>query len=198
VNAVAGIDSFRRALRSAITGFWRGETEMFGFVDQMLSALNFGYRWAWRDGAAQFGITMEELTDEERNALQRCINDDISHVMGIASDIARANRDSGGKLTPFLNRAELWVNRYNAVQALAATYAGANRKFEFVLGPTEKHCRSCLGLAGRVYRGDVWRGNNAVPPTHSTECGGWRCQCRLQPTDRPCTPGKFPTGLLAH
>ena len=74
---------------------------------------------------------------------------------------------------------------------LARTMADANQKLVWGLGPTE-HCRTCLKLDGKVKRAEVWAAANIRPQSPDLACGGWRCQCTLEPTDAPASPGPLP------
>jgi hypothetical protein len=99
-------------------------------------------------------------------------------------------------LTPLLQRAELWVNRYNNAVNQSKTLACADQKGQWFLGPTEQHCISCAGFNRRVYRFSTWAANDALPQGRCLSCNGFRCQCEIRPTDKPITKGRFPSRLV--
>jgi hypothetical protein len=90
------------------------------------------------------------------------------------------------------SRLPMWINRYTEVVNTAKIMAGADRKLKWVLGPTE-HCSSCLKLAGKVKRGSVWIASGIQPQSRSLECGGFNCQCSLQPTTDRASAGRLPS-----
>jgi hypothetical protein len=89
------------------------------------------------------------------------------------------------------SRLPMWINRYTEVVNTAKTMACANQKLMWTLGPTE-HCSSCLKLEGKVKRGKFWQESGVLPQSRQLECGGFRCQCSLQPTDAPLSRGSLP------
>lgn len=191
------IGAFQGAIRAAIRGLWTGTVDYFGFFDIMLTAIDRFYQEAWLAGAAQCGIQgMDELTPEEQLRLRALIISDQQYIHGIATAIEENSRERGGRLAPLMARGELWINRYNMVYNEGQAAACADRKLRWILGPTERHCRSCSGLNGRVYRASVWQRNGALPQSSQLACNGFRCQCRLEPTGERGTPGPFPASLL--
>lgn len=193
------IVSFRIRIQALFREYYRGTIESrFNFVDLMYSAITKGYREAWLEGAKESGIrSLDELTPEEQMTLQGLINTDFSYVLGVAEYIeTRPHEDESAEISNLYDRAELWVNRYNAIKAQAQTMSAADKKYRWVYGDTE-HCATCNALSGRVYRGSVWA-VNVLPQSRRLDCGGWRCQCRLEETTDRVTPGRFPKSLLTN
>jgi len=186
-----GMKNYGRALRSAIYGLWRGYYSRYDFISEFTMSIQDYYRQAWYEGAAECGIRPDELTTEERETLRRETLRDLFYVLDLASDIESGSKSNGGKLAPLYRRAELWINRYNAIRNMAKTMACQDGKLRWEYGDTI-HCSSCLKLNGRVYRASVWQKYDIHPQHPSLECGGWRCQCRLVPTDEPTNRGRPP------
>lgn len=90
------------------------------------------------------------------------------------------------------SRIPMWVNRYNDVVNTAKIMAGGDKKLKWVLGPTE-HCSSCMKLAGKVKRGSLWQTSGIRPQSRSLACGGYNCQCSLQPTTDRASAGRLPS-----
>lgn len=137
------------------------------------------------------------MTNAERDALAAEVNRQITYLIPFMNDILAA-RNADRPITPLLQRVELWVNDLGRIRILAQNMAGADRKAEWVLGPTEEHCSTCSFYAGKVYRRSVWtkwlEPYNLMPRTKGPgkECEGWQCKCDLVDTDKPVTPGRPP------
>ena len=190
--AVKSLESFAASVRANVRGLWRGVYDDGEFVDGMYSTLLRGYTQAWNEGAALCGVTPADRTDAEQLELVRMIETDIGFAPGFAGDIETTDREEGGKLGPFLTRAELWVNGYNRVRSKAQQLACADQKLEWVWDPAKEHCSSCEALNGRVHRASVWASFNIQPQSRFLACGGWRCGCEFRMTNKPATRGRPP------
>lgn len=183
--------TFRTGLRQAVRGLWSGVLTERQFNQAMVATLRLELGRAWVEGAAECGISIGELTDEEEKAKAAFIKEQESFIGGFGEAIQR--QDS---IFPLFERVKLWLDRYPEAKANGHAMACADEKSEFVYGDTIHHCTTCSGLRGRVYRNSVWVKNNAVPPHNwNFACRGG-CRCRLRSTDKPITKGKFPKGLL--
>src|SRR3972149_10293166 len=163
VSPVAGVNrrnfaSYASGIRSAIYGLWSGQIDLFNFVDSMISTLEHGLRRSWGEGAAQCGIQPAELTLDELDAMRFLINSQVNYVMGLANDIQAADKSKKGKLRPFIQRGQLWINLYNQASNQARQMACGDKKMKWVIGSTIKvHCSTCLKLSNRVYRASIWK-----------------------------------------
>jgi hypothetical protein len=198
VNEEKSLSSFQTAIRRNVRALWNGTFQRFDFIDNMRAAIEVGFRQAWAEGAAQCGVSMEELSNEEREQLERMTNSQFPFLPGFADDIIEGNQVNGGKLQPLLGRSGMWVNRYNIVKDQAGAMACANQKMKWFLGATEQHCNSCGGFAGRVYRYSTWLENGALPRSDTLCCNGYKCGCELEPTTDKITPGPFPKSFLVN
>ncbi len=187
-----GEADFRRNIRGAVRGLWSGALDIFGFLESMNATINRGFNMAWNEGAASVGLTPDERTDEERNALYTAINGDLSQTIALANAIIKGQKQYGGKLTPLLRRAEMWTLRYGAIVSQAMAMAGRDKKLKWVWSPEKEHCESCQVLNGRVYRASVWARYNLRPRSRDLQCRGYRCGCRFETTTDPVTPGRPP------
>jgi hypothetical protein len=165
-------------------------------LDTFRSAIERAVEQAWLEGAQECGIQEDELTIEELTARDEFIFEQNDLAPNFINDIEAKSKVNGGQLTPLLQRAEKWINRYNDAKNQSKTLACADEKGQWFLGPTEKHCTSCKGFDKRVYRFSTWRGNNAIPQSPCLSCNGFNCQCRIDPTNRRITPGRFPSRLV--
>ncbi len=142
------------------------------------------------------GLTMDDMTPQERMELQSAIVRERQFVMGFADAVEAGSKANGGKLGAFAHRIDLWVNRYDALKAKALTMAKADTKLEWVLHANES-CNDCLRLGGKVKRASVWRRNNLYPQAPQLDCmqgasGVPVCKCQLVPTDKPVSRGRLP------
>ena len=192
------MNEYRRGVRAAFRGVWTGALTVDDFIDSMTITIRRGLTKAWAEGMKKCGLTPAEMTPQEETKLEQMIAGEYGHVFGAADYVAQNTKANKVKLAVVFARAAMWVNRYNEVTAIAQTMACGDKKFKWLIGATELHCRSCAGLHARVYRGSVWVANNAHPQGHNLECKGFLCQCRLEPTTDRITPGKFPSSLLAE
>jgi hypothetical protein len=187
---------FGRRVRGLAHGLWAGTIDWSQFADSLADAIYRGYEQAWREGASRCGISPAERSDAERIALQREITADVGRVRGFGDWISAHSKALGFKEATVLSRASIWTNRYNSVATLAQVTACADQKLRWKIGSTHEHCADCLTYNGKVYRASVWRKYAAIPQSSFLECGGWRCECTLNPTRAPVTPGhpRYPGG----
>lgn len=191
-------------IRAAARGLWSGAFDEFQFVDSMIATVTRGLNRAWIQGAAECGITEQELTAQERLARDERINEQFKHIFAFAQFITARRRELFGRgeraaaRDQVMRRAALWSNEYDATRVVAAAMACGNKKQIWVLGVTEDHCPSCLKFNGRVYRYKVWADNGALPKSRLLCCRGYHCDCDLVDTGQRVTPGKFPAGALCR
>jgi len=190
----AGSSNYRNGIRSATRGLWTGVLDYYQFFDVMVTTIQTGIPRAWEEGAAECGISPDELTLEEKMQQQAAIYGELAYVDGFAIAIEAGSKANGGKLGPLMGRADLWVNRYRDVVNRAKLMACADQKLVWILGPTKDHCNDCLNMNGRVYRGSIWDKYDVRPQSPRLECGGYRCLCNLVPTEARANPGR-PPGL---
>ena len=190
--------AYRAGLRATGRGLWQGVLTQPQGLAAMYSNIQRGITAAWREGAAECGITPDEFTFEELVARDNFIVEQEGYAPGFV-DFAIANsKAEGGKWGTIDSRIQLWVNKYRLARTMAASMACANKKKVWRLGATEEHCDSCAKFNGRVYRYATWAENGATPQSRRLCCGGWRCDCGLEDTDERITPGRFPAGALCN
>lgn len=185
---------YRQALIKYVRDFYTGAADVGETIDRFARMIEEQFGRAWREGMREAGMAPEDMTDEERQALEAAINKEENFVLDYLSDIDSA-RIQQKPIEPLLSRVPLWANRYNQIKMDALTMARADGALIWILGETEQHCSSCLKLNGIVKRGSFWRTSGVMPqnaPNSSLECGGWRCDCRLEPTDKPLRRGPLP------
>src|SRR3990172_9709708 len=180
------LSSFEATLRSLIRQLWNGEIDEQNFQFSMQAAIADGYDRAWRAGESKCGIAPEDRTGEEDRLKRTMTAEAMDRIRDLAIFVLQHTQSP---LSTILNRADIWTNGYNRMMEQAQALACGDQKFRWELGDTEKHCKSCLRYNGKVHRGSTWHAAGALPQSHSLECGGFLCDCRLVPTDAPASSG---------
>jgi hypothetical protein len=189
-----GIVTFRRDIRASVRGLWIGALSFDQAVRTFRAAIGRSIEQAWIEGAQECGIQPDELAVEELTARDEFIFEQNELAPNFLGDVRNNSKANGGQLTPFLQRAEMWINQYFSAKQQSEALACANEKRIWVLGPVEKHCKTCPSLAGQVRRLSFWQ-NNVLPrnaPNNKLECGGFNCQCTLEKTNKPLSRGRLP------
>ena len=185
---------YQRALWSSTRDFHAGDMEAGEFIDDMIRLIEGQMRRAWNEGMRNVGLDPKrDMTPAYEGRLQEIINSEFDHVLDFASDIEKAAQD-GKPVEPFRGRVDMWTNRYTEVVNTAQIVTKPKQRYRWQYGDTD-HCSTCYALHGTVATGTDWQ--NSIykpqsPPNPALECGGWRCQCQLVPTDEPLTPGGIP------
>lgn len=192
-------DYFLRVLSGDVVDLYRGNITEAQFVDNLAALLDQQLRRAFNEGMRQNGLDPQnDMTDEWEQAYQEIVSSEYQYVDGFAADIVKGAKDNTG-YEQFQARAALWANRYNDVvnQAVIITAEGKDR-LEWHLGQTEKHCETCKQLDGIVAFAAEWDTAGLKPqspPNDALECGGWKCDCSLMPTDKRRSPNALNTLL---
>lgn len=152
-----GINDFGLSLRAAIRGLWSGSLSLFDFTETMISNLERSFEVAWQEGAATCGVLPDERSSNENDRLSQYTNDQIQYILPFGQEIQENSKANGGLLRPQLTRSKIWLNRYNEVFSIAQQMACADQKLVWRIGATEKHCKTCLKLNGRVMRASKWQ-----------------------------------------
>lgn len=182
------VRQLRGLIRAVYNGILGGE-----FIDIMANLIQGQLTQAFQQAIDGYGA---DWNDELRAALESMILSEYEHVDRLYRDVVDARVD-GLSVDPLLARADLWANRWNdahnrANQILAATFG---ERMIWIYGDTD-HCETCERLNGIVAFAREWESLGVSPqnpPNPVLQCGGWRCQCRLEPTDRRRSPNAFAT-----
>jgi hypothetical protein len=187
-----GASGYARDIRGVVRALWAGTIDYDQASGLLINTIRLGVEKAFHEGAKSVGIAPVDLSPEERIAILNITVQEIGFIPDFLADIQAGSKANGGKLAPLLSRADMWGLRYADVVNRARVMAGGDKKLEWVLGPTKEHCVDCARLAGKVKRASYWQREGIAPQSHDLACGGWRCLCTLEPTDKSCTPGPLP------
>lgn len=170
-----------RLVRSVYSGLLGGE-----FIDIMANLIQGqimqAYEQAWLDEG-----NLLPLPDFLQKAAESKILGQFDYVDQFFRDIVDAKID-GTSIEPLIARARLWANRFNEAysDAMAKIVLELGGKLVWKLGQTEEHCETCAALDGVVDYAVEWESRGLHPqnaPNPHLDCGGWRCDCSLLPTD---------------
>lgn len=190
-------DAYYRQIWGLTLGLYREEISEGDFVDGMAAVIQEQLTRAFREALRQNNMDPDLVNDYGEgygDELQSMILSEFMFVDRYALDIVNARR-AGTGFEQFQMRAQVWANRYaeavNAANAMIAEQNGNNLVWRY--GDTE-HCETCQALNGIVAPASVWEQLGVrpqEPPNELLECGGWRCRCRLEPTDKRASPKAF-------
>jgi len=197
IEAVKTLAAFDRQLWSYSLDLFRGG-DSGAFVDGFASSISNQLRRAWREGAGAVGVAPADMSEDDIAHLQATIDNEHNYVLDLAQAIEDAGK-SGETLdqfrTQFRPRIELWSNRYTEVVNDAKVWFGDKQRLKWVYGDTE-HCDTCASLNGIVAYASEWKQSGLRPqnpPNDLLECGGWRCQCKLETTTDKRSPDALGT-----
>lgn len=177
--------SYGTSIRANVRALWSGQIDLDTFKINMLSTIERGFAQATIEGIKNCGFTLPELSDKEKSKLDQLISEQIPYIQSYGEAIVLNSKKNKGKLSPLIDRSQLWSSRYENARSTMATLVCSDQKFIWTLGPHD-HCPSCLYLSGKVKRGKYWQENNLIPKSTRLKCS-IGCGCSLRPTDEPLT-----------
>ena len=180
-----------------VRDLYNGNMSRDEFIDSMASLIEAQLRRAWNEGMRNNDLDpQKDMTDEWEQEYQNLVLDQFNYIESYADDILEG-KENGAGVDQFRSRAQLWANRYNETVSISEVVtAGKGDKLQWALGATEEHCDTCLRLNGIVAYASEWEDLGVYPqnaPNELLECGGWRCDCSLIPTDRRRSPDAYGT-----
>lgn len=193
-EAIKTVLMYRRKARSQFKRLWAGEVSFAEFVTNMNALIKQQFTQAFNQGVQKAGKTYESLDGEDQAELDIAISREQSHVLDLAADIFANRRATGGKLTPFRRRVELWIARYDKMLDLGYAIAMKDALLMWKLNPAKENCVDCKNLNDRVYTGSFWK-SFVVPKSSELACFGTYCGCRLvkPPDNVQQTSGRKPS-----
>jgi hypothetical protein len=194
IEAVPELKPYLKTYDELYSRLWGAAVRLFNggkdanFLGSFARSIDQQLTEAWNTGADDVGVAPEDMTPDDMTILEGIINNENDFLDGIAGDIA-TDRDAGMTREDFDSkygsRVDLWANRYTEVVNTARMHFGGKQRLVWRLGQTEQHCPECEQLDGIVAWADEWSQADIHPqdpPNRHLTCGGWRCDCRLEPT----------------
>ena len=93
----AGAANYRRGIVSAAKALWLGAMDYYQAFDALDTAIRQGIPRAWYEGAKICGIAPNELSPEERTAMQSALFNQTSYINGFLMFVEDNSKASGGK-----------------------------------------------------------------------------------------------------
>jgi len=185
IGAIKTYDYFLKRINGLVRGVYSGNVAG-EFIDIMANLiqgqLTDAYRRVWKEDGNE-GPLPEYLT----GPLTEAIATQYDFVDQYFRDIVKARLDKTS-IDPLMIRAGMWANRYKEATSEAARLIALENggKLQWVYGDAD-HCNTCANLNGKVAYAKEWESSGLKPqsaPNKLLECGGWRCACSLEPTDK--------------
>ena len=193
--AVKTLSFYRDRLRAAVRDLYRGDITDIEYLTEMQALIDDQLQGAWNAGMREAGLDPQtDMTDAMLDALASIIQNEYDHLIDFAAAILKAKDDQTG-FEGLYARADIWANRWTDTkqQALVMS-APSDLNLRWVYGDTD-HCSTCEGLNDIIATSYAWSQSGVRPqnpPNSHLECGGWRCQCNLEPTDDKPSDGNIP------
>lgn len=147
-------------------------------------------RQAFIDGLEEGGVPADQMTTDDKERLAAWQADQETYLDRATNDIY-PNQLSKEKAQL---RADLWANKsLSEVYYLGKVSGDKNAMLTWVLGQTEKHCRTCLAANGQIHRRLAYMKSGIYPRSDKLECRGFHCDCALIPTPGEKARGRLPT-----
>ena len=191
VNCKKSYSDYVSNLRSAVRGLWSKVLTEGEFITTFSDILDFRLREAYKNIAEIYGIDEEEFTQDEQDWIDNFIIEQIN-LTGSFIDAILENQKPKGKLSPLLDRVELWANLYNRVESIARTFFADNQKLIWNVTKNKVHCRHCGKLKGYIKRASQWKDYPLEPQSPRLACKGIKCGCSLDETNLPLSRGPLP------
>lgn len=141
---------------------------------------------AYYEGLKEAGIDPEDFDADMAQEADSLVFEQSAHVDGFIAAIEDAKADKD-KRTGVEQRAELWCNSVEAAGNAGLNRGRATEIVVWKLGETEEHCSTCAWLDGQRHRRKWFTDKGYIPRqpgSQMLECGGWRCDCSLEPVKR--------------
>ena len=188
LDEVKTVDGLTRQVANLAKDLREGG-DIGAFLDGMAEVIQEQLTRAFRAALRDNDLDPELVTQDGEgfaDELEQMILDEFDYVDNFAADIQAGMSDEE------LNaRAFMWGNRYNEAYNEAVLIIGEQygEFLEWTYGDAD-HCDECAALNGTVARAKVWEDSGIKPQNPGNDylgCGGWRCQCSLDITDREPT-----------
>ena len=166
-----------------------GNIDRVRFGNRLRNLTQVAIGKAYLDGLEDGGITDPELTDEDAQWVGEWFAQQRKYIISLSDAIYKDDVVSEDEAR---GKPAMWYNKSIAPayhEGLAS--ASKNAAYEWVIGATEEHCRSCLSLNGQVRRMSYWKAR-ILPQSSELVCKGFQCRCNLVPTRKRLSRGRLP------
>lgn len=101
----------------------------------------------------------------------------------LQTEALTALRDFQKRREDLIGRIDVWVNKgLRRLYDQGTLSAKSNEMLTWVYGKTEEHCKTCSKAVNQIHRAKDWKRRGILPRTDVLDCGGFKCDCSLEPT----------------
>jgi hypothetical protein len=147
-----------------------------GAAARMRGAIQRYGKSAYQDGLESGGVDETDLSEDDIRIIGDISVHDTQYITDIVNEIYSETGMTG---TPE-SRAPLWSKSLTEFYQAGVASADANGIYEWKLGNTEKHCKSCLRMDGQKHRMKDYVRKGIIPQCSELDCGGYNCDCSLE------------------
>jgi hypothetical protein len=106
---------------------------------------------AYGEGLREGGVAIEEMDASDKTAISEWVSAQASFVNDFARAVVEAGADEAQR-PAILTRLAQWVRSASDLGNTGYLSTKKNRPAIWHLGPTETHCKTCVGLDGKRHR----------------------------------------------
>ena len=182
---------YEQVITRLVKTLYHGDIDLLQFTQIFGDLVQAQLTKAWAEGMQVNGLDpKDDMTEEWQAQLDQIIVEEKTNILDFAEEIHKASGLTGEPLDQYLARVDMWSNRYDDVVNQATVATAGDGKLKWVYGETE-HCPECEQLNGVVAFASEWKRAQVYPqqpPNDALTCGGWRCQCHMEPTTERRSP----------
>lgn len=178
-----GVDYYGEQIERLARNRYDGKITDEQFIAGMGFLITSQLRRAARDALRE--LEEQGMDAEVENELARMQTEEQGHLRDLLAAILLA-LSMRRPFETLIARLELWKYRYLDAYNRALIKIGKRKNRELVwrFGATENHCSDCAHYEGQILTAAKWdeifRIHGHRPQSPFLECGGWRCDCRLE------------------
>lgn len=148
-------------------------------------------RQAYKDGLEAGGV-VDEMTPDDDSAITDWVKAQSGYVTAFADELYKR----GLPESMIAVRARLWANKsLETMYHAGVASADRNGMYEWKLGMTEKHCKTCLALDGQIHRMSTYTRRRLLPKSDKLDCKGYECDCGLHRRNGAKAVGRLPKSV---
>lgn len=179
-------DRFRENFIELVNRAFAGRLPRMQFDDFLLRYLSQRGAQTFLDGKREGGSD-EEIDGTDERQIQSWLLEQILYLQNFGDAVY--NREYTAEQAA--DHADMWVNKsLGSMRDYGRRSGAGDRRYKWVLGNAEEHCKDCPRLNGQVHKYREWYARGIYPGSDKTACHGYRCDCQLVPTDEPAR-GRF-------
>jgi hypothetical protein len=134
-------------------------------------------RRAYMDGLSDGGVEVNVLEGEDKARFNAWMAEQSAFVTELGRSIYK--RDAG-VFFDSARRADTWGNKsLNPLYQEALGVADKNGLYQWALGSTKEHCKTCRTADGQIHRMKEWIRAGVLPQGSRLICKGYQCKCTL-------------------